>query len=301
MVMNRILVLCFLTVTVTVLADDNAVEKYRNYTPHQIAEMSEELRKNELPVMYTYAAQNGLSKGSETLFAMWLNTLMYSGVQDYDAAVKQFQEDLGDKPNGILTVWQIHNLEKCAGTQNLANVFFPDQFYSRKTDTYATVTGTFVILDEKIAYPINYAEVTCYKSDGYCKVEQLFLTIPKDDAWSQNYHVRQFDPEYYNITSWTKDAVDAVPDESSTACRTTTMNLNFATEEFYQITRNTGRECDVLGTAMPKLERPRVSQIVDGEKIIAQEFADVQKAALDVLSSDFRSRIEKLLAEENND
>jgi hypothetical protein len=47
---------------------------------------------------------------------------------------------------------------------------------------------------------------------------------------------------------------------------------------------------------MPRLERPRVAQIIDGDKIIAEEFAGMQKAAFDVLASDFQKKVEALIA-----
>ena len=62
--------------------EESPIEKYRNYTPKQIADMPQELRSSELPMIYIFAAQNGLSYRSETLFAMHLNMLMYPGVHD---------------------------------------------------------------------------------------------------------------------------------------------------------------------------------------------------------------------------
>jgi hypothetical protein len=32
--------------------------------------------------------------------------VMYSGLHDYQAAVKAYQADLGDQPTGVLTVWR---------------------------------------------------------------------------------------------------------------------------------------------------------------------------------------------------
>lgn len=92
-------------VTAAIYADEAAITKYRNYSPAQIAEMPEKHRRSEVPMMYTMAAQRGLSHGSELLFGMELNQLMYPGLHDYDAAVKAFQVDLGDRPTGKLTVW----------------------------------------------------------------------------------------------------------------------------------------------------------------------------------------------------
>ena len=153
-------------------------------------------------------------------------------------------------------------------------------------------------MDDKIAYPINHATVSCTKSDGYCKVDQLDITVPDENSFGQNYIVSELGSDYFRITNWTADTIDAVSEPDSTACRTTTMNLNFKIKEFYQVTRNTGRECDVLGVRLPRLDRPRVVQIVNGAKIIDEEFAKIQKSAFDVFSSEFRSRVDKITEEE---
>lgn len=50
----------------------------------------------------------------------------------------------------------------------------------------------------------------------------------------------------------------------------------------------------ILGGQLEKLAKPRIAQIVDGKKIIEAKFAEVQKAAYNVLSSAFRKRIEAL-------
>ena len=76
------------------------------------------------------------------------------------------------------------------------------------------------------------------------------------------------------------------------------MNLNFKTKEFYYITRNAGGNCEVLGVKFDKLPKPRISQIVDGSNIIREEFAKIEKAAYDVLASDFRKKIAKLIKKE---
>lgn len=295
--MRKTILLSLLACSVALGQEQSGMEKYRDYTPQQIAEMPEELRSSEVPMTYIFAAQNGMSLGSETLFAMQLNTLMYSGVHDYPSAVKQFQRDLGDGPTGILTVFQIAELEKRAEKQKLARVNFPKQFSSYITEERASVEGTFVILDDKIAYPVNHAEVECYRDAGYCKVMQMYLDVPDDDSWAQSYHIFKFDPETYYISNWTKDTIDAEPRQDPSACRTTTMNLNFATKEFYQITRNSGRKCEVMGEVIPPLERPRISQIVNGEPVHAEVFAAIEKAAFDALSSDFRRKVEELIAE----
>ena len=294
--LNIFLVLIALCLSTIVQADEDAVKKYRNYTPQKLADLPEKERKGSVPMMYSIAAGNGLSKGADLLFSMQLNTLMYAGVDDYENAVKSFQKDLGDEATGNLTVWQIHNLELRSDLQKLAKISFPSDSNSRKTDTYATVNGTMIIHDDRIAWPVNHVQLKCYKSDKYCELSQLYLVFPDDDSWSQMFNVVQDTPEIYDITNWSDANVDAIPSNPGNGCRVTALNLNFETKEFYQIMRNGTGDCEMMGRAFPKLEKPRIAQIVDGEDIISEEFGALRQKAFSLLSSAFREKVEKLNA-----
>jgi hypothetical protein len=228
---------------------------------------------------------------------MDLNVLMYSGVHDYPTAVKAFQADLGDAPTGVLTVWQIHQLEQRSEMQKLSRVLFPDNFISFKQAGYATVEGTLMIIDDRIAWPINHVKVRCYKDEGYCQLNEMDLAVPNKDSWTQKYQVMIAAPEYFNISRWTQDSIDAVPRETESDCRTTALNLNFKTKEFYYITRNGGGKCEFMGTTFEKLSKPRIAQIVKGGDIMSKEFSYIEKASYEVLSSDFRRRANKLMEE----
>jgi hypothetical protein len=297
--MKGISIICLgLSLTGLALADDKGVQKYRNYTPQQIRSLPEKQISSEVPIMYTFAAQRGLSSGSELLFGMELNRLMYPGLHDYKAAVKAFQADLGDEPTGVLTVWQIHNLQRRSELQQLSRVSFPDRFSSFKTNDYASVQGTMTLIDEKIAWPINHVRLGCYRKENYCRMDQINVVLPNDSSWGQNFLVMENDPEYFDISQWSQDNIDSKPKETVSGCRTTSVNLNFKTKEFFFITRNAGGECEVLGVTFDKLPKPRIGQIVDGSKIIDEEFAKIEKAAYEVLASDFRKKVDKLSKQE---
>ncbi|MCB9990856.1 MAG: hypothetical protein H6867_05705 [Rhodospirillales bacterium] len=275
-------------------ADDEGVKKYRDYTPQQLAELPQDVRSSDVPMMYLFAMQNGIGEGSELLFGMWLNRLMYPGIHNYDTAVKAFQKDLGDEPTGIFTVWQIYNLEQRAEMQKLDTVFFPENFSSYIAKDSAKVEGTVTILEDRIAYPINHVKVNCYKTDGYCEYNMTVLMVPKEDSWSQSYQVMDMGTDIYKITRWENDEIDAVPTNTGT-CRINSLNFNFKTKEFFEIAKNAEGECEFMGTTFEKLAKPRISQILDGKKIIQQEFANLKKKAFEVTASDFQKKANKLI------
>lgn len=280
----------------TVTADDNVgMEKYRDYTPEQLRGLPEETIRNEVPFMITLIAQRGLSNGADLLFGMELNSLMYPGLHNFEKAVEAFQKDLGDEQTGILTIRQINILEKRAGMQKLGQLGFPTYWYSSKLDDLATVTGTVTILDERSAWPINHVKIDCNKKSKSCRWDQINVSVPDLDddlsLSSPRYGVFESLSDFYDIVQWTENEIEAT---ASGSCRTSSLSLNFKTREFYEITRNAvGSEA-----CTTRLDKPRTSQVVDGEKIINEEFAKVQQAAFEVLASDFRKQVSKLISEE---
>ena len=276
-------------------ADEKAVEKFRNFTPEQIRDLPEAVRKSEVPIMYTWAARTGLGFGSELYFAGELNKLMYPGVSDYQDAVKSFQSDLGDKPTGVLTVWQIDNLEKRAALQKLGTVIFPHQFSSYLRTDFANVQGTTIIIDDRIAGVINQTKVECDRVKKTCVVEKIVLETPGKKDWGNMYMLTEYPSDTYRVTNWTKTNIEAVPFEGEgPACRTPTLSLNFDTKEFFEITRNGAGANTEQCKLLEPLKKPRISQIVDGTKIISEEFSRISKEAYNVLASDYRKKADDL-------
>jgi hypothetical protein len=272
-------------------ADDDAVKKYRNFTPEQLKALSEKELQSSVPMMYTMAANTALSKGADIIFASSLNRLMYPGINDYAQAVKQFQSDLGDKPTGIFTVYQIYQLQYRSELQSLSTISFPSLFSDIKDDTFAKVEGTLKIIDDKIAWPINHVRISCFKNEKYCNFEMIYLDVPDKDSWAQTFTVMEDLPETYYIDRWTIDSIDASLPETGDKCRVSSISLNFKTKEFFHLTKNGGGNCEFFGKKLEKLLKPRIQQVVDGEHIFSEEYSKIKKAAFDVLSSSFKKRV----------
>ena len=291
---NIVLVFLFLLLSNSVSwADEDAVKKYKDFLPDQIQALPEEIVRTTLPMMYSLAARKGLSVEAPLVFAMELNTLMYPGLSNYQQAVKSFQADLREKPTGNLTVWQIHELQKRSEFQRLGAIGFPFTHTSQIVENSARVEGTVKILEEKHAWPVNHVEINCYKSDAYCEYRQLAIAFPTDNSWTQTYSVLDLGTDLYKITHWANGVIDAVPLNEG-ACRINSLKLNFNTKEFFEIASNSARKCDVLGSTLDKLSKPRISQILDGSEIINSEFAALRKKSYLFLASDFRKRVDEL-------
>jgi hypothetical protein len=270
-------------------ADDKAMEKYRDWLPSQILELPEEKRLSEVPIAYIRSA-----KTVDLTIQSFLNALMYDGLADFEGAKRRFQGDLGDPQTGALTVGQITELSNRAGRTQLTRVsFFPFNFGGSIYSEYARVRGTATIFDENIAYPINFVEIECEKREGICKYRQISLIIPEKMSWSNSYTVMETRNEQYKITHWDDHRIDAAPLIQG-KCRIPELRLNFSNKEFYEIVTNAPEgKCELeLGGSLPRLDKPRISQIVDGAPVIREVFSKLNTEVYEYLSSDYRKQVE---------
>ena len=280
-------------------ADEAAVQRFKDYLPEEILAMSEDKRDSSVPLKFIMAANLATSEAGDLIIQANLNTLMYNGIGDYENAMKAFQNDLGEEPTGDLTVWQIHTLGYRSSRFNMTYVsFFPFDFGGAIGDDWAYVKGTVKILDERIAFPINHVDIECSRTEGRCEYRQTILTLPDESSWAQSYSVLELANDIYRITRWENDQIDAVP-LNNAACRITQLSFNFATNEFFEIARNnTEGDCETqLGVTLPRLGKPRISQIVDGQEIVDAEFKRISDEGYGFLSSEFRNKIEAISAE----
>lgn len=280
-------------------SDEDAIARYRDYLPEQILALSEDERQSSVPMMFSGAANLATSPAGDLVIQANLNSLMYDGFADYEGSIRAFQADLSEEPTGVLTVWQLHTLGYRASRVNMTNVsFFPFDFGGAMVDRWASVKGTVKIIDEKIAYPINHVRIECSRDEGTCDYSQIALMLPNEDSWVQSYHVGEIADETYRITRWDGQLIDAVPMNNAT-CRTNQLTLNFETQEFFEIAlNNTAGDCEtMLGVTLPRLEKPRVSQIVDGREIVDAEFEAIRNETYTFFSSAFRAQIDALRLE----
>lgn len=275
-------------------ADNEGAEKYRSWLPSQIRDLPEETRKSQVPMNYVMAANTASSPIGDIVIQSNLNMLMYDGIGNIDSAKRRFQIDLGDTPTGNLTVGQISTLFYRAERTRLTQVnFFPFSFEGSISPDIASVKGTAKILDDQIAYPVNFVEIECYRIDLICTYRQTVLVLPNENSWTQSYSVMVAVDETYRITRWDEDRIDALPVQEG-GCRINELKLNFAAKEFYEFVTNApDGNCELpLGGTLPRLQRPRITQIVDGDPIVDEEFKKISKETYQFLSSDFRARVD---------
>jgi hypothetical protein len=122
--------------------------------------------------------------------------------------------------------------------------------------------------------------------------------LPDQNSWAQRYQV-MINTESYAVTRWSNDTIDAEYPSKPDSCRTTSLSLNFKTKEFFFITKNAGGKCEILGKPIDKLTKPRIAQVVDGEKIFNEEFGKIENVAYKFLASEFRKKVDKFVPQSN--
>jgi len=289
------LALAFFFMAASALAQEG--DTYRDFTPDELLILSLEERQSSVPIMFTNAANLAVSPLGDSVIGAMLSTLMYDGFADYDLAVRAFQSDLGEEVTGELTVWQIHQLGYRAARTRLGYVsFFPFGAGGSIREDFASVTGTATILGDQIAYPVNYVTIECLRQDMTCRYRQVALLIPDENSWTQSYGVSEIADQWFRVTRWEDEQIDATPFDNST-CRITQLSFNFRSEEYYEVARNNSEgDCELGFVTLPRLEQPRITQIVDGYDVIAETFQEIQDEAASYYSSAFRERIADAIA-----
>jgi hypothetical protein len=235
---------------------------------------------------------------------MLLNQLMYPGLQDLDRAMKMFQKDIGAEPTGEITEEQLQELGERAERVKIPEIYFPTLFSSTDVELmrkngFASVRGTAVLLadDESIAFPVNNVNITCYKSEQYCELRESYLALfpIKGSGYTWSFDERTF---LFKITSWSDDSIEAKEADDPVAVRSSSLSLNFKTKEFFWITKNSGNDTNLItGKQFPPLKKPRMAQLVNGDKIVADYFKKLKNEASSFWSSEFKKKAEVLFTE----
>lgn len=277
------------------VADESSIEKYRNYSPQQIAEIPEK-KRSDLPGAYIVAAETGLSKGSELFFAMQLNSLMYTGFNDYNNAVKEFQKDLGEKPTGVFTVGQIRDLDYRFSFKKINRINFPSRLSIYKEDPFAVVNGVIVHEEDRIDSDVDYVQLKCNKSVKLCELSYLVLNFPNYEA-RLGFMVIIGATVEFEITEWNESIIYAKRKDTCSICAVDELYLDFKSEEFYRTTGKTTFRRKVDPVIDKKINGREIFKIVDGTEILDKKFSYIEEKSSSFLSSSFREKVKALGAE----
>src|SRR3990167_9923001 len=176
-------------------------------------------------------------------------------------AIKKFQMSIGKPGTGVLTAGEFSIL------MNNKDLVMPDGIdlpgftgapSVYRSGGYVSAEGTWIIVGENIAYPIQISKIRCIKDEKTCIEANAYIATFGDNSRMLNVEL-----EDYYITKWDDEEVTA---DTSGGCRVATLIINTKQKEVSSITRNYNEsECEIIpGKSIPKLEKPRVSRLVGG-------------------------------------
>lgn len=250
-----------------------------------------------------HSASPAEKKRVDLFLGLQLHQLMYPGLEDLGRAVKLFQKDLGAEPTGNLTETQVKELVQRAARVNIPDIHFPTNFHSTDARNlkfgWATVQGTMVIVDDQIADPINTVTIKCRRSEKSCEFRATYLSARPENGggvtWSFHEYFTNFD-----ILSWTDDSIEAKePDPLNERAREQSLSLNFKTQEFFLITKNSGNDVKnmLTGEKIEPLKNPRITKLIDGNQIKRDYFSRLKNESRTFFSSDFNKMLDDVMKE----
>ncbi len=221
--------------------------------------------------------------------ALYARMYMFEYSPPLDGLIREYQQDIGVEPTGWLTLGEATRL-------------FEDDYFPLPTPVYASgsgkpyivggvasAQGTWVILGDDIAMPVNTSDIRCYRSRDMCFefiVQLKTHEVQEGDGRvpSSPYYLYT-DIETWEIIHWGEEEIVA---RGGGECRRTTMTMNSRSEEVTQVTRNAGGSCDLGLASLPPLEQPRVAVLKDGFDVTYAYFKELQEATRQGWSSRYR-------------
>lgn len=193
-------------------------------------------------------------------------------------------------PDGILNFAELREIDhiyELARTLPVISMENDVSVFQFGQGDYGTVraTGTWVMLNEQIAFPLNLATITCDKIEGSCEVREVDISAPSEKGLATSsdgqYMLYSGVPNYFNVTRWSGSVVEArsLAPIGEPECRFTTLTINSETKTVTQITQDGETKCTVVGTA--KLERlgaPRVTVMRSPKESFSAYFDQLYQA-----------------------
>ncbi|WP_162917476.1 hypothetical protein [Dongia deserti] len=195
---------------------------------------------------------------------------------------REFQERIGAKATGELTMSQFKALGQAAAAIHMTTLSFPgvgDEVSIFMNAPLATAEGRMEIEGDKIAFPLNHHKVECWQTMGWCFDYEVSVWTPGGTANpdGSGYFVAP-STSMYQVRSWTNQEIIA---EAQGDCRSTTLSLNAHSKEVLFITRNGTGECLLEGM---KLSTPRVARLAPSYKFNSDYILSLQKAGMKLYS-----------------
>ena len=279
-------------------ANEISSSDIKEMTPEEINELPEEVL-NKLDAKEIMKKFDIKENEFNTLISFALYRLLYF-FEKYEneileEKIKQFQKKINEEQTGRLTMGQWEKLATLTNNFNETEImplagFGEELNLIRPISNFFQTEGTFYLIDDKIAYPVNKTQITCRKNYNNCEVIMAFVMLPYENDINNVFYL-DLQIDNYEIIKWDNEDIIA---ETSSECRSTQLNINFNSNEVFEITRNNKTdECkntmlnQLLESqgeeSMPDLDKPRIAKLVPSNDLINKFWKERKKRSQDVL------------------
>ena len=178
--------------------------------------------------------------------------------------IKEFQQDNGFKVTGILTWGQFGVLNEISNINEPTRIYLDGtaEVYSISENNYIFVSGTWDIIGEDEAFPINKSVITCDKSTNKCIDEYERMLTHKTIRGIKvpnSVYVSDSGKDEYEIVLWDDQEIIAKQSGSQNGCRSVKLNINHKTSDVQQVTTQNEDNCPM---DIPRLESARVAKLI---------------------------------------
>lgn len=165
-------------------------------------------------------------------------------------------------PDGTLSLGEFTRLMTLSATATETNLVLPAKLVIGDGSSYVSAEGTWVMKDEKIAWPINHSQIWCWRQERSCSESSSTVSSGTDTDGSPSY-VNSSETRY-DITSWTAEKIEA---RSEALCAETKLTLNVKTKAVFSVTSQLDKPT-CLGAngerLVPLSNPPHLSTLEDG-------------------------------------
>lgn len=187
--------------------------------------------------------------------------------------VSAFQRTLNHEPDGTLSFGEFNRLLELETIGTATPIGFLWRRAPHVEADWAGAAGTWVIRGDQIAYPLNFAQIDCWRAAGHCEATEVHVDASdlSGVAGESGRYLAGARTTIYSIASWAAGKVEARSEPPAGECRFATLILDQSSGVVSEVSQDRSQHCD--HTLLPPLRAPRTSTLEDPELVVRNYFA----------------------------
>lgn len=233
----------------------------------------------------------------QALLSMLLPMLAYEGSE---AGILEYQADLGNEQTGTITLDELMTLQRRVARAKDSPVVSLSSWPSSNEgsvdilvmDDHVSVEGTWAGRTHELAYPINTAEIKCWRNDELCIISESNIDVPSLDEERERYFL-ETSVRRMKLVSWTENEITAV---SESLCRSNTLTISLSSREVFETVKNNWSDYCEESSFTVKLPTPQVDELVPGLPVTSEFWDERKEIITDYYNSRLKARLEEAIS-----